>query len=177
MADYSSYLKQNKVNFAEHDDIENQGNVDLQEGCSSNNSQTSGGQNVFSTIFSKVKGYVKLSSTENQVPEKQDNSIKGRIARFCEVEKSYTAFFIFLFLGLGLIGLSFIFLPMAILAPQKFVFLFSLGCLITIASFIFYYGTSDFLSMLFNQERRWFTFMFLVSMTLGATLPSVNHIS
>lgn len=167
MTDYSSYLKQNKVNFGDPEDIENQGSVDLQEGNSSNNSQTSGGQNVFSTIFSKVKGYVKLSSSENQEPEKKDNSIKGRIARFCEVEKSYTAFFIFLFLGLGLIGLSFLFLPMAILAPQKFVALFSLGCLTTISSFIFYYGTFDFLSMLFNQERRWFTFMFLVSMTLG----------
>ena len=167
MTDYSSYLKQNKVNFGDPEDIENQGSVDLQEGNSFNNSQTNGGQTVFSTIFSKVKGYVKLSSSENQEPEKKDNSIKGRIARFCEVEKSYTAFFIFLFLGLGLMGLSFLFLPMAILAPQKFVALFSLGCLTTISSFIFYYGTSDFLSMLFNQERRWFTFMFLVSMTLG----------
>ena len=51
MTDYSSYLKQNKVNFGDPEDIENQGSVDLQEGNSFNNSQTNGGQTVFSTIF------------------------------------------------------------------------------------------------------------------------------
>ena len=63
--------------------------------------------------------------------------------------------------------LSFLFLPMILIAPKKFVSLFSMGSLITIFSFIFYYGTYDFLLMLFNKDRRWFTSGFLISVGIG----------
>lgn len=170
MTNYSSYLKSNKINFDSPNDIEKEGNVSLE----STPTQNQTGKSVFSTVFNTVKGYVKLSSSENAEPPKEDNSIKSKIVKCCEVERSYTAFFIFLFLGIGLVGLSFLFLPMAILAPQKFVSLFSLGCLTTISSFIFYYGTAEFLNMLFNKERRWFTVMFFVSMFLGIYLAFIK---
>lgn len=84
-----------------------------------------------------------------------------------EVEKSYTIFFIILFLGMGVIMLSLMFLPLAVINPKKFVSLFSLGSLLIIGSFIFIHGTRDFCGMLFSKTRWVLTTLFLTSIATG----------
>jgi hypothetical protein len=127
----------------------------------------------FSNIFNKVKGYVKLGSNDEESNLKVDESLpflertKKKILNFIEVEKSYTLFFTFIAVGIGLIFLSLLFLPMAVLAPQKFVSLFSLGSFVTLISFIFIYGTSAYLGMLFTNSRAIFSTLFIISIFLG----------
>lgn len=167
MADYTSQLKKTKIPVP-GEDLESQGGqIDL----SSSSEQASQGSSFFGRVFSKVKGYARLNTSENAAQTQQkEKSILKRIASRCEIEKSYSAFFIFLFLGIGIVLFSFFFLPMVILSPQKFVSLFSVGSLTTVLSFIFYYGTYDFLLMLFNKERRWFSVAFFASIFLGLYL-------
>ena len=73
---------------------------------------------------------------------------------------------IFLSVGVGFIFLSMLFLPVVLFSPQKFVFLSSLGSFMTIYSFIFYYGTNDFISMIFGK-RKLYSIGFLASIFLG----------
>lgn len=122
----------------------------------------------------KVKNFFSFvkNETVNEDVNATENSgmldkIKNNFKNTFEVEKSYKTFFIFLFVGLGLIFLSLIFLPAIVLAPTKFVGLFSLGSLIILTSFIFIYGTSGYLDLLFSASRVTFTLMFLLSLIVS----------
>jgi hypothetical protein len=126
-----------------------------------------------SGIFNKIKGYVNLSSNDEEANLKAEENLpfiertKKKVLRAIEVEKSYSLFFTFIAVGLGLIFLSLVFLPMAVVSPQKFVSLFSLGSLVTLISFIFIYGTSAYLEMLFTKSRAVFSILFIISIFLG----------
>jgi len=128
---------------------------------------------TYSSIINKLKGYSKLNSNdvEANVPQEENIGIVEKTKRCVkntfEVEKSYKVFFIILSTGLGLILLSLMFLPIVWMSPQKFVSIFSLGCLISVISFVFVYGTSEYLDMLFNSKRFLFTVLFLLSIGLG----------
>jgi hypothetical protein len=128
-------------------------------------------ENVISGLFDKVKGYVKLSSSDQENIKEENvgflTKLKNKIKNACEVEKSYSLFFIILFVGLGLIMLSLVFLPVVWISPKKFVSLFSLGSLITIISFVFIYGTSGYLEMLFSKSRFLFSTLFFLSIFIG----------
>jgi len=95
------------------------------------------------------------------------HKIKTTIQNTFEVERSYKTFFIVLFVGLGIILLSMIFLPAAIMFPQKFVGLFSLGSMVILSSFIFIYGTAGYIELLFSRARVTFTLLFIGSIFVG----------
>ena len=151
MTDYSSKLK----NISNYQNLPNL-DLDIESGVENKDEK----KGIYSNFVNKIKNVVKISSSNDQIKIEEKNTIINKISKCFEVEKSYTNFFILLFIGLGLIGFSFFFLPMAILAPKKFVSLFSLGCIVTITSFIFYYGTYDFLLMLFRKDRRFISIGF-----------------
>jgi hypothetical protein len=130
------------------------------------------GSNGYSNFITKLKGYAKLNTNDEEANVQAENTgfigkIKNCLKNTFEVEKSYKLFFIILSVGLGLIFLSLVFLPLVWITPQKFVSLFSLGSLVTISSFVFVYGTSAYLEMLFSKQRALFTILFLVSIFLG----------
>ena len=158
MTDYSSKLK----NISNYQNLPNL-DLDIESGVENKDEK----KGIYSNFVNKIKNVVKISSSNDQIKIEEKNTIINKISKCFEVEKSYTNFFILLFIGIGLISFSFLFLPMIIIAPQKFVSLFSLGCIVTILSFIFYYGTYDFLSMLFNKERRFITLGYLFSIAIG----------
>ncbi len=94
-------------------------------------------------------------------------SVKNNIKNSIEVEKNYTSFFIIFAVGLIFLMISFIFLPMIILFPQKFVSLFSIGSIIILFSFVFVYGTINYIGMLFEGKRSIYTFIYLASISFG----------
>lgn len=128
---------------------------------------------TYSNFITTMKGYVKLGTNdeENARIEEENLGYFGKIKRnfmkAIEVEKSYSVFFIILAVGIGLICLSMLFLPMAWLSPRKFVSFFSLGSFVTLISFIFIYGTSAYLEMLFSKTRAMFSILFILSIFLG----------
>lgn len=135
------------------------------------------------SFLSTLKGYIKLNpndldsnnSNENdslifssQPTIKNENEgMLSKIKNLFQVEQSYTRFLICLFVGICLIFLSLMFLPMVIFSPQKFVLMFSMGSFITIYSFIFYYGTNEFMNMILCNERRIYTISFILSLFVG----------
>jgi hypothetical protein len=131
-------------------------------------------EGTISGFMTKIKGYVNLSSTDEEANIIKQNENLGFIDKVklnlkgaFEVEKSYTLFFVFIAVGIGLIFLSLVFLPIAWISPQKFVSLFSLGSLVTLISFVFIYGTSSYLEMLFTKSRAVFSILFILSIFLG----------
>jgi hypothetical protein len=100
-----------------------------------------------------------------------DSSLLGKIkvtvTESVEVKTSYKSFFLTLAIGFMFICLSLIFLPLVAISPQKFLLLFSIGSIITISSFIFIYGTFEYLKMLFNKQRFIFTTIYILSLLLG----------
>ena len=99
--------------------------------------------------------------------EPEPETTTDKILSYVEVEKSYTSFIILLGLGGFILFLSMMFLPIAIIRPQKFVSLFSLGSLLTILSFIFIYGTKEYFKMLFNSSRAYLSVLYFASIGIG----------
>ena len=136
-----------------------------------------------SSLLNTLKGYIKLNPndldnnntnendslkiTTQSTLKNEDEGMLSKIKNIFQVEQSYTRFLICLFVGICLMFLSLMFLPMVIFSPQKFVLMFSMGSFITIYSFIFYYGTNEFMNMIFCHERRIYTISFILSLFVG----------
>jgi len=95
------------------------------------------------------------------------NKVKNNITSSLEVDTNYTTFFIIFSIGLLILIFSFLFMPMVILFPQKFVSLFSIGSIVLLSSFIFIYGTNKYLGMLFEGKRWIYTIIYLSSIAVG----------
>jgi len=137
-------------------------------------SRSGGSEQQEPGAMEKVKNFFAFGSggpvnEENNANENTGmlNKIKSTIQNSFEVEKSYKIFFILLIVGMGLIFLSLIFLPVALISPQKFVSLFSLGSIVSLSSFIFVYGTAGYLELLFSRSRVTFTLLFISSIFIG----------
>ena len=100
MTDYSSKLKKasNYQNLPSTD-------IDIESGIENKTES----KNSYSSFINKIKNVVKISSTNDKIEIENNNSLINKISKCFEVEKSYTNFFILLFIGLGLIGFSFFF--------------------------------------------------------------------
>jgi hypothetical protein len=95
------------------------------------------------------------------------HKISKGVKQQIEVETSYKTFLITLAIGVGFLLGSSVFLPFVIISPYKFILLFSIGSLITLFSFIFIYGTTEFVKKLFEKERIVFTICYLVGLVVG----------
>jgi hypothetical protein len=166
MNDYSVKLHKAKTMSLPSSEIESENNVQIESSNSLNIKNKIG--NAYFNFVNKIKDYTKLgNNNSNELQNNNNSDCLKKFSSYIEIEKSYKIFFLFFLIGIGITMLSFLFLPMILIAPKKFVSLFSMGSLITIFSFIFYYGTYDFLLMLFNKDRRWFTSGFLLSVGIG----------
>ena len=88
--------------------------------------------------------------------------LKNKLISKIQVETSYLKFGIVFITGVAIIILSLFFLPLILISPKKFALLFALGTFVSLSSFIFYYGTAQFLDILFNKDRIWFTIVYLI---------------
>lgn len=139
-------------NKDESQTLKNKQNVDPESNSTSSR---------FSGVFRSVTNA--FGSQPEPVPE----TFLDKAFSYIEVEKSYTAFFIVLGFGAFILFLSLMFLPIAVIKPQKFVSLFSLGSLLSILSFIFIYGTKEYFKMLFNSNRAILSSLYFASLFVG----------
>lgn len=122
-------------------------------------------------FFSSVRNA--FSGRKEEPVEPKD--CKGRIAKAFEIERSYTSFFVCLGSGLAFLIMSLFALPTILIFPKKFTFLFSLASFLTIFSFIFIYGTKEFLSMLFDSRRAIFTYLYFASIFIGTFFTFTDY--
>ena len=102
-------------------------------------------------------------SSEGSISNKEAclSKFKNYLISNIQVETSYLKFGIIFITGMIIIIISLFFLPLILISPKKFALLFALGTFVSLLSFIFYYGTSQFLELLFNKDRIWFTIVYL----------------
>ena len=102
-------------------------------------------------------------SSEGSISNKEAclSKFKNYLISNIQVETSYLKFGIIFITGMIIIMISLFFLPLILISPKKFALLFALGTFVSLLSFIFYYGTSQFLELLFNKDRIWFTIVYL----------------
>ena len=120
--------------------------------------------------FGLKKSLTNFFSTLKNVKVSFNNKISNSNKNCFIIEKNLKIFFLLFLSGLFLLFMSFMFLPMVLFKPQKFVSCFNLGTFLTIFSFVFYYGSKDFFEMLFNKERKNFTFAYLFSLCVDLYL-------
>ena len=103
------------------------------------------------------------TSSDISNPNKETclSRLKQFIISKIQVETSYLKFGIVFITGIVIVIISLFFLPLILISPKKFALLFALGTFVSLSSFIFYYGTVQFLELLFNKDRIWFTVVYL----------------
>jgi len=134
----------------------------------------------FGGMIGKIKGYIKVNNDEESNIEQQIENKPfykkafDSILNCIEVEKSYKYFIILLIIGVSITILSLFFLPIVIISPTKFVSMFSLGSIIILSSFVFIYGTKEYILMLFSKERYIYSILFIFSLILGIYFAVIN---
>ena len=103
------------------------------------------------------------TSAEENISNKDTclTKFKNFLISKIQVETSYLKFGIIFITGMVIIIMSLFFLPLLFISPKKFALLFALGTFVSLSSFIFYYGTTKFIEILFNKDRIWFTIVYL----------------
>mmetsp|Transcript_113745 Transcript_113745/g.332185 ORF Transcript_113745/g.332185 Transcript_113745/m.332185 type:complete len:259 (-) Transcript_113745:81-857(-) len=119
---------------------------------------TQKGMESMAAMTGRAKGLVRTASTTIS-----ENAIS---------RQRWMSFFTGALLGTGLIGLAFMFMPMIVLAPQKFALLFTLGSLCFLSSFSVLRGHAAFVRHLLSRSRALFSATYATSMvgTLWASL-------
>lgn len=92
------------------------------------------------------------------------NAAKAQVEEYTISRTRWIQFFIGLALGTALMGLALFFLPVMILAPQKFSILFTAGSLCFMGSFSVLKGHKKFVEHLFTKEKIPFTLAYFGSM-------------
>ncbi len=133
--------------FDESNEINTSSNIHL-----SNNNNINNENNNFFSQFTNIN-----FNNTNQI----------NLPRFLNVEKNYKRFTLCLIIGLIFLFFSIISLPISLFNPSRFISSFSLGSLIIIFSFIFYYGSQEYTSIIFSRERRKLTISYLCSLLIG----------
>ncbi len=143
----------------------------------------------FGGVMGKIKGYMKITNNDEESHLNENNNnesknevnnvslinrISNTILNAIEVEKSYKYFLVLLIIGISITFFSLFFLPMVIISPTKFVSLFSLGSIIILTSFIFVYGTKEYILMLFSKERYFYSLIFITSLIVGVYFAIIN---
>lgn len=118
---------------------------------------------------------IKISSS-NEISEKTyKDKIKDYLIDKIEIEKSIIIFLALFGTGILLLFLSLVFLPVIIITPAKFSLCFSLGSLLFLTSFLFWYGTKKYFEKIFSKERFWISILFVVSIFIGCGFALGKH--
>ena len=99
----------------------------------------------------------------------------GSIVTETLYNKNYTAFIITLLIGIAFIMISFLFLPLVVLYPQKFCVLFSLGSLTIIISLSFLQSPVEYIRSFFTGKNTIFSICYLGALIFYLYASLVLH--
>ncbi|KAG0582012.1 hypothetical protein M758_3G026000 [Ceratodon purpureus] len=151
LADWNSYAASKEADEGSLSSVASAAAMDLEAGLSSAGTTLAG---AFSTV---TKGVRELPSSVSSA------------ATFVPSRQSIMSFSLMVGSGVFFIMMAFtVFLPMIIVAPQKFAICFTLGCIFIMGAFFALKGPKSQALHMISKERLPFTLGFLGSM--GATL-------
>jgi hypothetical protein len=91
------------------------------------------------------------------------------------IQPSYKLFLIFIILGVIFLFSCAMTLPIFLITPSKFLFLFTLGDGFILFSFLFYYGSSGFKNILMNENSRLIIISLICSTIVGLFISLRGH--
>lgn len=120
----------------------------------------------------KVDQNVSISSqTELEEKKKKEKSFRQRLQETCikkvQVQKNLKIFALLFFIGFGTLLFSIAYIPLIFISPSKFSMCISIGGILILISFLFFYGTKDYFSKIFSRSRFWVSIIFLLSIIIG----------
>lgn len=122
---------------------------------------------------------VAISSSQEQQADSEPKTCKDKVANAIinkvEVQKNRTVFFSLLAIGSFLLCISILMLPLIITSPGKFSMTLAFGSTFIMISFLFYYGTKNYVLKLFDKKRFLLTILFLCSVILAIILRIVDN--
>ena len=98
----------------------------------------------------------------------------GYFSKF-SIQPSYKFFLIFIILGAFFLLSCAMTLPIFLLSPAKFLFLFTLGDGFILFSFLFYYGSKEFINLFNNDNNRLIISMLIFSTIIGFIISCNGH--
>ena len=94
-------------------------------------------------------------------------SLLSKLSDKVQIQSSYKYFLIFLVLGLLILFFAILTIPFVIFNPGKLLRLLSLGNIMLMIGFLFYYGSKDFFAFLVDQNRTGIMFSHLLLVFCG----------
>lgn len=161
--------------------------ISLEDPETSNSSNTTQNKNETSSLSSNPVIIIHDDNNTNndsllQKIKNKLTTISDKAAQYgsdiiekLNIQPSYKYFIICLTIGVIFILLSLFLLPVVILTPTKFVITFGIGNILILTGFMFYFGGKEFVLLIFNEKRRYITFVFLLSLLIGILLAWRRH--
>ena len=122
---------------------------------------------------------VKISSTQEEQPDTTPKTCKEKVAHTIiskvEVEKNKTVFFSLLAIGSFLLCINLLMIPLIITSPSKFSMTLAFGSSFILISFLFYYGTKNYVMKLFDKKRFILTILFICSIVLAIVFWFIDN--
>ena len=122
---------------------------------------------------------VNISSSQEQQEDSAPKTCKEKVANAIiskvEIQKNRTVFFSLLAIGSFLLCISLLTIPLIITSPSKFSMTLAFGSCFILVSFLFYYGTKNYVLKLFDKKRFILSILFICSIILSIILWIINN--
>ena len=120
----------------------------------------------------KVDQNVSINSqTQLEKKKKKQKLCRERLQETCikkiKIEKNLKVFFLLFVIGFGVLFFSIFYIPLIFINPSKFSMCISIGGILILFSFVFYYGTNKFFTKIFSGSRFWISIIFVLSIIIG----------
>ena len=114
---------------------------------------------------------VTITSSQEQQEDPAPKTCKDKVANAIiskvEVEKNRTVFFSLLAIGSFLVCISLLTIPLIITSPSKFSMTLAFGSAFILVSFLFFYGTKNYVLKLFDKKRFLLSILYISSIIVA----------
>ena len=122
---------------------------------------------------------VTITSSQDQQEDIAPKTCKDKVAdaiiNKVEVQKNKTVFFSLLAIGSFLLCISLLTIPLIITSPSKFSMTLAFGSAFILASFLFFYGTKNYVLKLFDKKRFLLSILFISSIIIAIIFWFINN--
>ena len=122
---------------------------------------------------------VSISSSQEEQADTEPKTCKDKVANTIinkvEIQKNKTVFFSLLAIGMFLLCISILTIPLVITSPSKFSMTLAFGSSFICISFLFYYGTKNYVTKLFDKKRFSLSLLFICSVITAIILWIVDN--
>ena len=162
---YNSISENQLILSTNNENNNNENNNENNNNNNENQNNSKNNKNLISNFLSKFNDFTKIIFS----------NFFSYFSKY-SIQPSYKFFLIFLILGAFFLLSCSMTLPIFLLSPSKFLFLFTLGDAFILFSFLFYYGSKEFINLFINNDNsRLIIVMLMCSTLIGFIISCYGH--